>query len=48
MKLTKTESDLIEALRRYPDPMAAFLIAVQIITDHLEGEHNEDNHCIPA
>ena len=41
-KLSKMESELIMLLRRHPDPMAAFLTAVQIITDHLEGEgeHN--------
>ena len=47
-KLSKIESKLIMLLRAQPDPMATFLTAVQIVTDQLEGEHNEDNHCIPA
>lgn len=46
--LSKTESQLIMILRQHQDPVKAFATAVQIISEHLEGTHNEDNHCILA
>lgn len=39
-KLSETEKRWIEYLRSTSDPVKAFATAVQIITDHLEGEHN--------